>query len=173
MVRLKTIITALLLSFVAVSVGHLAGQELGLWDRPAPASPESRENRDATLFPAGNRVVSLLSADRVTVYYLHDRQRCDTCLRTERMTLDLLGRDFAAEMTAGRVEWKPLVIEDNAAAARRYGAASSSVVVAEVRGGREQTFTLMDDLWKLLDAPARFDARVGEAIRKHLPGDGP
>ena len=163
--RLKTIITIALLAFVAVSVGYLAGQEAGLWPRPGRG-----EGGAASPGTAGG---GLLQPDRVAVYYLHDAKRCETCLRIERMTLDLLRRDFAGAMDSGRLEWRTLVMEDSAALAKRYDAASASVVVAEIRGGREANFIRMDDLWKLMDDSNGFDARVGAAIRQRLPGAAP
>jgi hypothetical protein len=164
----KTILTAVLLLFVAVSVAYLACQEAGLCARPgrgsgevAPAALGSPSASDVDAAPA--------LSDRVDVYYLHDAQRCATCLQVERMTRELLAREFAPAMGAGRLVWKPLVLEDSAALARRYDAASNAVVVSEVRGGKETAVLRLDDLWKFLDDPVVFDARLSAAIRPHLP----
>ena len=168
--RVRTIIAAALLAFVAGSAAYLVGQEAGLWPRPGRGAGGTTANRP-------------LKADRAVVLYLHAAQRCDTCLRTERMTDDLLRRDFAEAMDSGRLEWRPLAIEDYADLRRRYDAIPGTLVVTEVLAdagacagvvvGGEPNFIRMDDLWKFLDDRPAFDARVGGAIRGRLPAETP
>jgi cytochrome c biogenesis protein CcdA len=160
--RVRTIITAGLLAFAAAGVGCLVGQEAGLWPRPG-----ARSGAEFAVRP--------LRPDRVVVLYLYAAQRCDTCLRTERMAEELLQRDFAEAMDSGRVEWRPLAIEVDANLRRLHEAIPGTLVVAEVsRGaGGEANFIRMDDLWKFLDDRPAFDARVGGAIRGHLPAEAP
>jgi len=156
---MRRAVTILLLAFVAASVGYLVAQGVGWLARPGGGRRGGAASAPAS--PA--------RPDRAIVYYLHDAQRCDTCLLIERMTRGLLDRDFAADLKSGRVEWRPVVIEEDRALAKRFDAASASVVVAAVRDGNETGFLRMDDLWKVMDEPNRFDARVGDAIRRRLP----
>lgn len=156
----KKIISNLLLAFVLVSIGFAIGKEAGLRSVRRPA--EAARPASATQ-PAGS--------DKVIVYYMHQTFRCVTCNQIEAMTADLVKTDFAKELSDGRLEWKRENFQENEDLARRYNVASSSVVVVQVRDGKEVAHQTLDKVWELVGKRDEFAAYVGGTIRAYTNGE--
>ncbi len=125
----KTIVTALLLTFVAASVGVLVVQEL----RPA---------KGEDIGGAGHRVV---------VYYLHGMKRCDACRAIEAAAHKAVEQGFPEELKDGRLEWRLANYEapGNERFARDYDVMASTVVLVSARDGKQVGWkNLEDDVWK-------------------------
>jgi hypothetical protein len=152
---LVLVLKNVLLAFVLVSIGFALGREWGRRGAGAPTGPD--EVRPA----AGGKVV---------VYYCHATSRCATCNRIEAMARSLVETAFAGDLAAGRIEWRDVDFERDEALARRYGVASSCVVVARIEGGVEKDFQRLDDVWIHYADPPAFDDYVGAAIRGALAG---
>jgi hypothetical protein len=86
----------------------------------------------------------------------------------EQATRALLDSAFAADLAAGRVEWRAADFQKDEALAKRYDVASTCVVVAKIRDGRQKAFQRLDDIWTRYQDPAAFDQYVGGAIRGYL-----
>jgi hypothetical protein len=149
----RRILTGSLMAFVLVTIGFAVGMEVGM-RRARRAAAETS-----------------LAADGLIVYYFHRTARCVTCNKLEVMARALLDREFADALACGRVVWKPVDFEQHEDLARRYDVTTSTVVLADVRGGAEVRFQRLDDLWLYPDDPDRFAAYVGEAIRDCLGGE--
>lgn len=128
--------------------------------KPAPPSP-SAPSAPAPASADGRKVV---------VYYLHTTYRCLSCYRIENWTEAAVREDFPEETTAGLLEWKVLNVEEpgNEHFVKDYQLFTKSVVLSEVRGGREVRWKRLDRVWDLLGDEAAFRRYVDHEIREFL-----
>ncbi len=156
--KAEKIIRSLLLGFVLISVGFFLGKEAAL--RKAGQSGEETA--------AANPQVA--SGDKVLVYSMHMTFRCWECNQIEWLTKELLEKEFAEEIAAGRIEHKAVDYMKNESLAKRYNIASSTVVVVQIRNGKETRFERLDEVWTKSRNKKAFFAYVGGAIRSCLNG---
>lgn len=150
MEKAKRIVKNALLIFAFVSIGYALGKRSG----------GERLKTD--------HVKAAGSGDVVRVYYMHGTFRCATCNAIESMTEALLKKKFAEELRTAQVEFKDVNFQRDEALAKRFGVASSCVVVAKEENGEIQSFKRLDEVWTWKDDPATFDARVGQVVRNYL-----
>lgn len=160
MERTVPIVKNVLLVFVLVTLGFAAGKEATL-----------RSMRGATgagaAAPAG---APAERADRVVVYYVHATIRCTTCRTIEKMTREVVEKQFADALADGRIQWREADFQEDEALARRYKIEASGVLLVHLRDGSETGFERLDEVWTLLSDPPAFDKYVGDAIRRALAG---
>ena len=83
----KTVLTIVLVTFAAASVGALVAKEL------------LRDKGDAAGAATG---------DGVIVYYFYNNVRCPTCHRIEAYTQEAVQDGFADAIRDGQVHWRPV-----------------------------------------------------------------
>ncbi len=128
--------------------------------KPAPAPPSAPPAPAPA--PADGR--------QVVVYYLHTTYRCVSCYRIENWTEAAVREGFPAETATGLLEWKVLNVEEpgNEHFVNDYQLFTKSVVLSEVRGGREIRWKRLDRAWDLLGDEAAFRRYVDGEIRRFL-----
>ena len=99
--------------------------------------------------------------------------RCVTCNTIEKMTRDLLEREFGQALADGRIEWHEADFQENEALAEQFGVVASCVVVAKMRGEAVLDYKRLDEVWTLLKDVPGFNAYVGDAVRGYLPDAEP
>lgn len=157
MAKAKKAITGLLLCFVLVSIGFALGKEVTLRRmRPKQAGPAPATG------PATGR--------EVVVYYMYPTVRCVTCNQIEAAAHKVVHEDYADALQAGRLKWKVVNIHENEELARRYDVATSTVVVARRRGGRDEGFDRLDKVWPLVDKPEELSTYIRSAVAAALKG---
>lgn len=104
---------------------------------------------------------------KLIVYYFHTTTRCVSCLKIENLTQFTLESDFASELVEGLVEWRPVNLDTpgNGHFAKEYGLYTKSVVLSEVRDGRETRWRNLEKVWHLLPDPEGFRRYVEEEVR--------
>ena len=150
-----------LLVFVLVTIGYALGKESALRKSKDPEPSAPARPADKTTDPN--------AANRVRVLYMHATFRCVTCNTIEKMTRELLEREFGDALADGRIEWREVDFQENEALAKRYDVISSCVVVARLRGDEELDFKRLDKVWTSIGDPPAFNAYVGDAVRACLP----
>lgn len=153
--RAKVAVKGVLLVFVLVSVGFALGKEFTL-----------RSVRSAQ---AGGNAPAI-AGDKVLVYYVHGTIRCITCNNIEKLAHEIVQKDFASDLQAGRIEWRMANFQTDEDLARRYDIVSSTVVLVKVSQGREVQSRKLNDVWILVDDPPAFNAYVTSEIKKLLDG---
>jgi hypothetical protein len=145
---LRRIVTGLLLAFVVASVGFLIYQETR----------------------AGGKGAAAPTGDRVVAYYFHGTARCPTCRKIEAYTQEALETAFAAEIAAGKLEWRPINVEDpgNEHFVQDFGITGKTVVLAKIRGGAVARFAKLDRTWKLVRDKAEFVDYIVAETRAYL-----
>lgn len=75
----------------------------------------------------------------VEVMYFHDKQRCVTCLAIEKLTKEVVEKDFAKEVKQGKVRYREIDIStaEGEKIADRYEVTWSSLFVNQWKGKKE------------------------------------
>ncbi len=152
--KVKTIITAVLLLFVAVSIVALIARETG--NDPA-ATSES---------PATNNAAEVeLPEDRLIVYYFHGNIRCPTCLTLEDYSKEAVETLFSDELKSGRIEWRVVNFDEtwNEHFLQDYDLSFQSLVLVEITDGKEARYANLEKIWDLVgDKTAYVEYVKGE-----------
>ncbi len=142
----KTIITTVLLLFVAISVVILIAKQ-------SSDAPEAGNSKGA--------VTSEQSPDdRLIVYYFHGNMRCPTCNTLEDYSKEAVATLFADELNSGKVEFQVVNYDEswNEHFLTDYDLSFQSLVLVEMKDGREVRFANLDKIWELVgDKPAFFE----------------
>ena len=99
---------------------------------------------------------------RTDVVYFHRTIRCPACLTIE----DWAKSAVTPDVETGRVAWQVLNLDEpaNAPFEDRYGLTAQSVVVREIKGGKETRWKNLDKVWDLLDDEAMFKKYVQDEV---------
>ena len=159
----KHLVTGALLAFVAVTGVTLAVKE----------TRHARAVAKAESSPVPAEVARTAPAEKpatVFVTYFHTTARCVSCLKIEDLTNATMAERFAAPIAEKRVVWRSVNLDEpaNAHYAKDYALHTKSVVVSEVRGGREVRWKNLDQVWHLLGNPESFQAYVEKEVQGFL-----
>jgi hypothetical protein len=104
------------------------------------------------------------------VTYFHTTARCTSCLKIEDLTNATMTTRFAGPIAEKRMVWRSLNLDEpgNDHFVKDYGLYTKSVVVSEVRDGREIRWKNLDQVWKLLGDPSAFQDYVEREVRAFL-----
>lgn len=153
MERLQKILTNCLLAFALISIGFALGKH--------SVKPELQTSS----LPKENGC-------HVAVYYLHSTFRCVTCNTIEKMTRDLLGKDYGKQLADGKIQWIKDDFQENEALAKQFAVVASCVVVAEMKDGAVLDFKRLDEVWTKMKDPEAFDRYISNAIDGYLKKSG-
>ena len=147
-------LTAVLLAFVAVSVGYVILTKVV---RPSRAAPSAA--KEGT--PARAQTV---------VYYFYTSSRCASCMRIEAWTKECLEQEFGSELKAGRIAWKPVNLEDdgNMHFVEDFKLTAKTVIVCNYRDGKPGRYADLVDVWQLLNDKGRFFLLVRTKVKEFL-----
>jgi len=148
---LRMVVLVVLLSFVAASVGYLVFRQL----RPRGSASTGS---------------SSVAGTRTVVYYFYTNVRCASCRQIEAWTHTVLEKRFAPELADGKLEWKPINVEEaaNAHFIEDFQLKAKTVVVCRVIKGKTGQWVDLIDVWKYLADPTRFSSFIEDNVRKFL-----
>jgi hypothetical protein len=154
----KHLVTGALLAFVVATGVTLAVKET----RHARAVEATAATNDA---PA-----SAEPSSTVVVTYFHTTARCLSCLKIEELTNATMTMRFADAIAERRIVWRLVNTDEpaNAHFVKDYSLYTKSVVVSEVRGGREIRWKNLDQVWQLLGNPESFQSYVEKEVQGFL-----
>jgi hypothetical protein len=106
----------------------------------------------------------------VFVTYFHTTARCASCLKIEDLTNATMTTRFAGPIAEKRIVWRSLNLDEpaNNHFAKDYGLYTKSVVVSEVKEGREVRWKNLEKVWDLLGDPAGFQGYVEREVQAFL-----
>lgn len=111
------------------------------------------------------------AGQKVEVIYFHGKQRCPTCLAIEKNTREVVEKQFADEVKAGKVCFVIVDIStpEGAATAKKYRVTWSSLFVNRWKDGKEQTTDLTQMAFKTArKQPDAFCQTLEKQIREQL-----
>lgn len=106
----------------------------------------------------------------VVVTYFHATARCASCLKIEDLASTAVTTRFAVPLAEKRLSWRLVNIDEpeNNHFIRDYRLYTKSVIVSEVKDGREVRWKNLDQVWKLLNDPEGFQSYVEREVRDYL-----
>jgi thioredoxin 1 len=157
----KGLITALLLGFVATSVVTM------IWKETRPTSLAALETPGSA--PQAAEGPTLIA------YYFHGTIRCVTCNAIETTAKQAIDNAFAQELESGRISWQVVNYEErgNEHFAIDYQLVAPSVVLVSMRGGREQSWTNLPEVWELVGDTPKFRQFIQDRVAEYLSDDAP
>ena len=152
----RACVTAVLLLFVATTLGWIVAEEL---------SP-NHEHVDIGVDEA-----SVLPCV-VDAMYFHNTARCPTCRNIESTAQAVISEEFAAELESGRLRWRTVNMEDELEYVDRYHLTMPTLILVRMVDGQEAEWMALDETWNLIGSRTRFVLYVGDTVRSFL-GDCP
>ena len=101
---------------------------------------------------------------KVVAYYFHGAKRCNTCRRIEAYTQEAITAGYDEQLRDGRLEWHSLNVDEpaNEHFVQAYEIAMSSVILVEIRDGKEQRWKNLERIWHLTGDKEAFLAYIQE-----------
>lgn len=106
----------------------------------------------------------------VRVYYFHTTQRCASCKKIEALSEETVREGFARELDAGALEWKSLNLDDgeNRHFVQDYQLYTKSLVVVDLRDGKQTRWKNLPRIWELLRDDVAFRQYVKREVHEYL-----
>jgi hypothetical protein len=110
------------------------------------------------------------SASTIVVTYFHTTARCSSCLKIENLTFLTVTNKLAAPLAEKRLVWRTVNLDEpeNAHFAKDYSLHTKSVIVSELKGGREIRWKNLEKVWPLLGDQPAFEQYVEKEVRAFL-----
>jgi hypothetical protein len=107
---------------------------------------------------------------QLVVYYLHGTFRCPSCNTIERLTKQAVEQGFAEQLATGRMQLKILNIEEsgNEHFAEDYKLYTKSVILSDLKNGKEIQWKNLEKIWTLLHDEAKFIEYIKTEIKSYL-----
>jgi len=164
--RLRNLITTLLLLFAGGSLAYVAAGGHGPHALPATASSGTATTAAMTTDAAK----VLPHPATVTVYYFHATARCQTCRAIEANADEALHDAFGPQLADGTLAWRPLNVEapENRHFIDDFQLTSRDIVVVRRRPDGSRDWHRLDRTWALAHDKAAFihyvEGEVGAAL---------
>jgi hypothetical protein len=161
--KAKTVVSIVLLAFVAVSVVYLVIKETGSRGGAVVATEGIANGADVDAATADSKVI---------VYYFHGNKRCNTCRTIEAYTAEAVTTGFAEQIETGRVVWQPVNIDEpeNEHFVEDYDLTIRTVVLVDVVEGRDDKWTKLDRVWDLTGDKDAFVDYITTNTNAYLAG---
>ena len=106
----------------------------------------------------------------VVVYFFHRTVRCPACEKIEWLARQAVEDEFISEIAAGKLVWHPVNLDEPEQAhyADRYQLQFQSVVVSEIRDGREISWKNLKKVWDLLEDDETMRFYIRDEVRAFL-----
>jgi len=169
--KTRSLVTVVLLVFVVVAVIFLVAKEIrtsegiasplgagltaGTGSQVAPPTPDSSSQQ-------GNR--------KVVAYYFHGRVRCVSCVKIETLSRKAVTEGFPKELMNGRLEFRDVNVEEpeNRHFIADYKLFSQSLVLVEIRDGRQVRWRNLEKVWTLFNFEREFIPYVQGGVSDFL-----
>jgi len=128
---------------------------------------------DAPQQEAGGEAFGPDAETSVRVTYFHTNYRCPTCRRLEEYSRETVARGFEEQISDGKVLYRVINVDDpeNQHFVKDYNLYTKSLIVSQVKNGKEVRWKNLPDIWKHVGNRERFEQYVRgeiEAILKDL-----
>jgi hypothetical protein len=156
-VKPKSLVTIVLLTFVAVSVIALIAKEFG--DKSSAAEPGT------------NSAVSTVE-DRVVVYYFHGNSRCITCIKMEAYAREAIEAEFADQLNSGQMKFRAINVETASTEhfIEDYQLYSSSVVIVLFKDNMQVDWKNLSEVWELVHNKNAFLSYIQDETTALMQG---
>jgi len=154
--KIKSVITTLLLAFVVVSIAFLFVKE----------TTDQQKEKTPTTSTADTQG----PLHKVIVYYFYTNTRCPSCRKIEAYTTEAVETGFTELVKTAAIELQ-LVNTDqpgNSHFINDYRLYTKSVVVADTVNGKQTRWKNLENVWKLLGDKSAFIKYVRDEVKSYL-----
>jgi len=153
--KAKSVASIVLGLFVLASLAFMA----------MPKRTGASANQPSAALPSAS-----LKGKAVVVYYFYDSIRCQTCKQIEKLAKQVLDEDYAEDLKAGRLVWRPINTDeaDNEHYLKDYGIMSKSIVVSELNDGKQVRWSHLKRVWELIKDEAAFKQYIHDGVAEIL-----
>ena len=154
--KIKLIVTILLLVFVAASIVVLFMKD--------GAEPDVEKTAETGAAAGDTKLV---------VYYFHGNARCKTCLTIEMYALEAIETGFPEALRANRIEFLPVNLElpENEHFIDDFKLAARTVVLQKVVDGERKDYHNLHRVWELVGKKDAYIAYVHGETEKFMKGE--
>lgn len=158
----STIVAGALIGALAIPV---QAQQKGLFGSKPLVAKQASADRETT-GPAAKGSAKTEQANKVIVYYFHGKARCPSCIKIETWSADAVKTGFEKQLGAGTIEWKVVDTDDpgNEHFMKDYGLYTKSVVLVEIRNGKQQRYRNLEKVWELLGSQKAFEDYIKSEV---------
>jgi hypothetical protein len=106
----------------------------------------------------------------VIAYYFHGNFRCASCVKIEALSRKAVTEGFPEELRSGRLEFREVNVDEaqNQHFIVQYQLSSQSLVLVEIRDGRQVRWRNLEKVWTLLDSEREFIPYVRDGVSGFL-----
>lgn len=111
-------------------------------------------------------------ARSIIVTYFHTTMRCPTCHKIEELSTLAVKSHFEKELSTGEVVWRVINVDEpeNAHYNKDYQLYTKSLIVSEVKDGKEVRWKNLEKIWEFVRDEEEFDTYVHTEIKDWLKG---
>jgi len=181
--RTKSVISTVLLVFVAFTVGAIVAKSMRS-SSPGDASAGSAQTRStgrktsqladrqgvvSTSSPAAS-AEGTPAKPHLVAYYFHATRRCPTCRKIESQAFDAITAAFGQLLADGRLRWESRNFEEeeNHPLATKFGVVAPSLVIAKLEGNEVVAWKNLDQVWDLVHEPGPYARYVVDQFRQFI-----
>ena len=162
--RLKPLVTVVLLLFVAASVIYLAVRE---------SNKEALSDElpaEAGAVTEGGELAASDPAPQVIAYYFHGTRRCATCLKIEALSDEALKTGFPKVLDNGQLVWRVINFEEpqNEHFVDEYKLYTQTLIIVELLEGKQARWKNLDRIWELVSDKEAFINYVQQEVQAYL-----
>jgi len=156
-VKIKLIVTILLLVFVAASL-------VALFMKGSGESDAERVTENAT---ADN------GATKIIAYYFHGNARCKTCLTIEMYALEAIESGFPEALKSGRIDFTSVNLEiaENEHFIDDFQLAARTIVLERIVDGERKDYVNLTRVWELVGNKEAYVTYVQDETGKFMNGE--
>jgi len=198
----KTIITIVLIAFVAVSAVWLITSEM---NKPAPAKttvaqdekpaevsePDTATMENATQSQGSTTDISKTESPtseepkvakeepkkekaKVVVTFFQTTHKCASCIIIEKFTSEALNRFYTRQLADGTVQYQTINVDEpgNEHYVDEYQLVSKTLVISLYQGKKEVKWKNLMEIWNLLNNEEGFVQLVKDTIDGYLASGG-
>jgi hypothetical protein len=109
-------------------------------------------------------------ARSIVVTYFHTTMRCPTCHKIEEYSTNAVKSHFENELKTGTVVWRVINVDEpeNAHYNTDYQLYTKSLIVSEVKDGKEVRWKNLEKIWEFVRDEEQFDKYVYTEIKDWL-----
>lgn len=164
--NVKTVTAAVLLLFVAVSIGIVVLRESG-----------DKGSAEAAPAPAERATPSTAAAkapeQQFIAYYFRTDVRCPSCIKIESWTDKAITTNFADELEDGSLVWETINTDEpgNEHYIEDYELYTKQVILAEFEHGKLLRYNDLAKVWDLLGDQEVFGEYIVSEVERFMAGE--
>ena len=107
---------------------------------------------------------------KIVAYYFHGTFRCPSCTKIENWSYEAIKNSFPTALEEGKLLWRPVNVEkpENKHFVEQYNLFTKSLIITEVKGGKQTRWKNLNKVWELLRNQEKFFSYVTEEVRSFL-----